>query len=125
MTKYQFRNPRLIFRMLNNINTITIINHNNGAIILNSNIDISNRQRIIDILFNLRLHPYNVISTIYDTFVKQLKQTRNIANIFFDNSIISFIHNPYIRINSFNRTDISIWIIQNMLFIGLLLNIKV
>ena len=40
------------------------------------------------------------------------------------NFIACFIHNPYIGINTFYRTDICIWIIQNMLFIGLLLNIK-
>ena len=121
MSENQFRNPNFIFWMLRNINAIAIVGHDNRTIFLNGYINVGNWYGIFYFMFDCLQHSHDMVPTIYNSFVKQLKQSWNHFHVFFNNSVCRYIEYPLQRIDFLYRTNICIWIVQNMLAVGFLL----
>jgi len=106
--------------MFSNIDAVAVVFHDDGAICgIDVYIDVGHKLGAIWIGGLALNHADHVVATIDDAFVEELVEPGNILDGFAENHCVLVY--PQVFVNIFNRPDIGIGIIEDVLFIGFLL----
>ena len=114
----EFGDPDLVFGVFGDVDAVAVVDHGYDAVIGDANINVRNWNRAV---FFICSHSDDVVAAIHNAFIEQLVEARIVVDMGFYNCVGLGIVDKLVGFHDFDRADVGVGVVEDVLFIGLFL----